>query len=128
MLDPNRVCLECRNREEEEYVLVYGFLRRNAGSTVSDIHVATKVKEAAIIAMIRSGRIVASGVTLNCTVCGREYPGSKTLMCPECAAKMDKEILKAQPEPAPKKPPKKPPASPGKGGDAFSSVRRTKGF
>ena len=34
---------------------------------------------------------VADGVALTCSVCGKEYSGSKTLMCPSCQAKVEKD-------------------------------------
>lgn len=131
MFDLNRVCLECREREEEEYRLVSEHLRRHPGSTIPEIHASTGVKEVTIMSFIRKGRIVADGVPINCSVCGKEYSGSKSLMCPACTAKMEKDMQrvageappKAKPaDPSPKKP--KPPG--GKDDRAFSTIRKTK--
>lgn len=84
------------------------------------------------MAFIRKGRIVADGVAINCTVCGKEYPGSKSLMCPSCMAKMEKDLHKVSPASAdpPKdkspKPPKPPDKPGGKDDRAFSTIRKTK--
>lgn len=129
IFDLNKICLECRDREEEEQRLVTAFLRDHPGSSIPQIHEATGVKEAVIMSLIRKGHIVADGVTLQCSVCGKDYPGSKNLMCPACTAKMDKQLASIAPPAKPAAPepgPKKPKSPGGRDDQAFSTIRKTR--
>lgn len=129
MFDMGKICRACREREEEDFRLVTEFLRKTPGSSIREIHEATGVKESVIMSFIRRGSLVADGMTLNCSACGREYPGSKSLMCPECQARVEKGLDRAAADgqrKRPEKPAKSPKRPGGRDDGAFSTLRKTK--
>lgn len=132
MFDMNKVCLPCRQKEEEQCKVVLEFLQHNPGSTIPQISEATKVRESIIMGLIRKGHLVADEITIKCEKCGRDIPATKTMLCSECQAKMDRDVQKVRkdnPVPAPDAPPRKPlKPTPGGGRDdgAFSTVKKTR--
>ncbi|MFP4198409.1 MAG: flagellar protein [Halanaerobium sp.] len=85
-----KVCPDCRQREEEKFEIVKEYLWEHPNSTVKKVSEDTGVEEELIIKFMREDRLAAEGLLvdykLKCKRCGTEIKTG--LFCESCRTKM----------------------------------------
>ena len=79
-------CEECQKVEDEQYDLVYRYLRENPNSSFDVVSQDTGVRKSKILKFLREGRITATRITvedkISCLSCGKKVEKGK--LCPKC--------------------------------------------
>nr|WP_314807198.1 flagellar protein [uncultured Selenomonas sp.] len=90
-----RICMDCREKEEQWERTIVEFVRDHPKSTIAEIVEATGVQEPVIRRMIREGRFVSTGIELYypCEKCGS--PIDKGQYCDKCQKEMRDELTAA---------------------------------
>ena len=90
-----RICMDCREKEEQWERTIVEFVRDHPKSTIAEIVGATGVQEPVIRRMIREGRFVSTGIELYypCEKCGS--PIDKGQYCDKCQKEMRDELTAA---------------------------------
>lgn len=91
------ICGACLQKEEENYELVYQYLKENPNKSVTEISAATEVSEKLILKFFRDGRFVdvvsSDYKVLRCEKCGVDIESG--IYCASCKMTMGKDINKA---------------------------------
>lgn len=94
-----KICPECIQKEEDNFLEVKKYLDDNPGATVPEISEETEVSEKKINQFIREGRLQATSfenISVPCMSCGA--PTKKGKYCSDCTGKLQSELEKAMDE------------------------------
>ncbi|NLW16555.1 MAG: hypothetical protein GX033_02720 [Firmicutes bacterium] len=86
-----KLCPDCIKEEEEQYQVVYRYLRDNPKSTVQQVSANTGVPEERILSFLRQDRLMVSEwtqLTYPCERCGAEIKRGR--FCQSCTKEMQK--------------------------------------
>lgn len=83
----SRVCMDCKDAEEQAYRLVRDYLEQHPGADIKSVAAGTGVDEAIVLKLLQDGRLVAmgdlaAGMSINCERCGG--PTTSGRMCGAC--------------------------------------------
>lgn len=84
-----KICLECKEKEDEMFTVVKDYIYDHPHATVKEISQETEVEEETILRYLREGRIEVAEDSLSlltCEKCGKSIKSGK--YCNECAAKL----------------------------------------
>ena len=87
------ICPHCREKEDEQFVLVKDYLRNNPGATLMQVSEATEVESKIILKFLREERLEVSKdspISLVCEQCGKRI--ATGIRCNECEAQMLKDL------------------------------------
>jgi rRNA maturation endonuclease Nob1 len=89
--NPSKLCPDCYAQEEVHEHTVGEYLREHGKSSIEQIHQATGVKEKIIVRMMKSGRIVSTGmIGYPCDMCGKIIYESR--LCGACGSGLVKQV------------------------------------
>lgn len=90
------ICRDCYEKEEEQMQEISSYVRDNPHSRVREICEALGVKERLVMRMIREGRFLIDGVTLEypCESCGTMITSGK--FCEQCNKDLQKQMEEQQ--------------------------------
>ncbi|UMZ74999.1 TIGR03826 family flagellar region protein [Natranaerofaba carboxydovora] len=94
-----KICPECIQKEEEDFLKVKQYLDDNPGATVPVVAEETEVSEKRINNFIREGRLEASSfenISVSCMSCGA--PTKRGKYCSDCTGKLQSDLEKAMGE------------------------------
>jgi predicted amidophosphoribosyltransferase len=94
------ICPRCMEKVDKEYVIVRDYLYDHPGAGIQELSEETEVDEAAILHLVRTGRLVfAEGADtgIYCRQCGRPIVAAGGL-CERCAAQLSKTLQGALPQ------------------------------
>ncbi|WP_225446556.1 flagellar protein [Paenibacillus rhizovicinus] len=120
------VCPVCIKAIDNEYMLCSDYLRKNKGTTITELSGATDVSIKQITKFIKEGRISLIGapnLMYPCEMCGtliREHN-----KCEGCRAKLLQEVDKVRPNPPAKKETKEPTKAPTSAASVYRIMDRS---
>lgn len=85
----HRLCPHCVKQLDEEYNIVYHYLRKNKGATMFDLEQATGVPLSHIVQFIKEGKISIKNnpnIAYPCNYCGK--PTREGNLCPYCKSQL----------------------------------------
>lgn len=91
-----KLCPQCVEKEEEEFLKVKSYLDDNPGASVEEVAEETEVEEKTINKFIREGRLIASeftNISAPCVSCGK--PTKSGNYCKDCAQNIQGELERA---------------------------------
>ncbi len=82
------LCPACHAQEEEEFILVYDYVRDFPGHSVSEVSEATGVKVSRILQFLQQGRLNSENLEIHitCEICG--VATSSGRICDECRGRL----------------------------------------
>jgi flagellar operon protein (TIGR03826 family) len=90
------VCRDCYEKQQDQMQEISSYVRDNPHSTVKQICEALKVKEKLVMRMIREGRFVTDGVSVEypCESCGTPITSGR--FCDKCNDDLAKQMQQTQ--------------------------------
>ncbi len=87
-----RVCPECKIKDDEDLEVIKDFLIINPGSTIDEIEKNTNVEKKTILRLLEEGEIESDNfdVGKKCVICGK--PITHGLYCDDCAKKVQEDL------------------------------------
>jgi len=91
--DGEKLCMKCRNDEEDEFYKVREYLYDNPNASIVETSEETGVDEEKILKYLRDGRLELKGenLLLECERCGTPIPTGR--YCSKCVKEMQNELL-----------------------------------
>lgn len=89
------ICRDCYDKQQETMDEICSYVRDNPNSKVKDICEALNVKERLVLRMIREGRFVVEGATVEygCETCGAPITSGR--FCAKCNEDLLKQVEKS---------------------------------
>lgn len=89
-LNSSPLCTSCRQRDDEDFEIVYQYLRDHPNKLVPEIAAVTGVDEKNILEFYRSGRIITGEAGYPCERC--DTPIHRGKYCDRCAGGLKSDI------------------------------------